>query len=112
MLAIASPVRLLSDDLGVHALALLAVEPGKVPHQWRTAAFAARVERTRRQLEPILEVGPLGSSFEREAFWRSQDAVSPGRRADAVRVAYGMRWLELASALRLPGWACWLGVDG
>jgi hypothetical protein len=101
------------DDLrcGIGILAL-AVGSRPVPGSWATATFAREVGRARAQLAPIDDPAVLARCFEGEAFLR--DAAAEGgdpRPIDAspVRVAYALRYAEVALGLRLPAWSMWLG---
>jgi hypothetical protein len=63
------------------------------------------VERYRRHLAPI-ELPPLlEASFGREAFQRL--AAPRARPATALRAAYAIRWIELATGIRLPPFQLW-----
>lgn len=88
------------------AAVLAAVGQGGGPGAWDRTGFARRVEAARRQLAPIGATRVLAESFRREA------CVGAGmkRSADAVRVAYAMRWLELTSGRALPPLHRWMAA--
>jgi len=89
--------RLLERD----ATLLLAVERGAaVPDAWRQPGFAARVRIAREHLAPIQEAHLLAESLAREACL--VHGVATGQ--DAVRVAYAIRWLEIAMGVALAAW--------
>jgi hypothetical protein len=69
-------------------------EPGRLPDAWRTTAFSARVDRVRAQLLPIRSLAALATSFSRE-----HDTRDP-----VVRLAYGLRWLELTGIVEERPW--------
>jgi hypothetical protein len=69
-------------------------DPRRVPGTWRSPGFAARVDRVRAQLLPIPSLSSLADSFTREH----------GLDDDAVRVAYGLRWLELSGQVDERPW--------
>lgn len=65
-----------------------------MPHTWATPAFAARLDRVRAQLLPIRTLAALADSFGREH----------GADDQLVRMAYGLRWLELSGAVDERPW--------
>jgi hypothetical protein len=75
-----------------------------VPDAWLRPAFAARVERTRRALEPITSHAALTASLAREAM----HSRPPSPASHAVRAAYALRWLELDDRVALPAWDIWI----
>jgi hypothetical protein len=83
------------------------------PPTWATRAFALRVQAARHQLAPIGRRAALVDSFRREAGHRSRGDASGSARErpawQAVRVAYAIRWIELASGTVLPAWKPWTG---
>lgn len=68
--------------------------PGRLPGAWRTPGFATRVDRVRAQLLPIRSLAALADSYTREH----------GTDDTVVRLAYGLRWLELSGALDERPW--------
>jgi len=74
-----------------------------VPDVWLRPGFAARVERSRRELGPIASRSALAASFAREAM----HSQPPSAASCAVRAAYALRWLELADRVVLPAWDIW-----
>jgi hypothetical protein len=90
---------MLSQD----AVGLLAGCGTAVPDTWLRPGFAARVERTRRELGPITSCTALAASFAREAM----HSRPPSPVVHAVRAAYAFRWLELADGVVLPAWGTW-----
>jgi hypothetical protein len=64
------------------------------PHRWRAPGFGRRVEDVRAHLAPIVISGLLEDSFAREAV-----------RSEPIRLAYAIRWLELAESRTLAGWS-------
>jgi hypothetical protein len=82
------------------------------PPAWGSARFAARVQATRGQLAPIARRSSLADSFCREAAQVADDFRDPARPEwQAVRMAYAIRWLELATGVVLPAWPAWMGSD-
>jgi hypothetical protein len=81
-------------------------EPMHLPQRWLSPAFGREVERTRAQLEPVTSRGVLASSFDREASVAVSRLapLSPGNPPGPVRVAYAIRWLELADDRRRADW--------
>lgn len=69
-------------------------DPRRMPGAWCTPAFAARLDRVRAQLLPIRSLSALADSFGREH----------GADDPLVRLAYGLRWLELTGALDERPW--------
>jgi hypothetical protein len=61
----------------------------------------------RRQLAPITSCGVLEASFGREASNRLVAGRTSVHGLSAVRIAYALRWLEIAAGLRLPPWEDW-----
>jgi hypothetical protein len=91
------------------AVAVLAAGRGiGVPDGWRRPGFAARVERTRRELAPVSGPAALASSLAREALHSRSRQPAPC----AVRAAYALRWLELTEGVTLPTWAAWIAPCG
>jgi hypothetical protein len=88
--------RLVGDVTVVRAVLM----QGGAPEAWRAAGFCGRVEAARRDLAPIASSGLLVESFRREAF----HGEPGGAAADAVRVAYAIRWLEVVLKLDVPPW--------
>jgi hypothetical protein len=84
------------------------------PPTWTSRAFASRVQAARDQLAPIGRRAALVESLRREAGHGSRaDASGSGRPGwQAVRVAYAIRWVELASGTVLPAWKAWTGLPG
>jgi hypothetical protein len=75
-----------------------------VPDTWRRPGFAARVERSRRELAPINSPATLAASFAREAMHSRPSWPA----THAVRAAYALRWLELTDSVVLPAWDTWI----
>lgn len=72
---------------------------------WREPAFAREVDLVRDQLAPIRSRRSLAASFERESFrWAGVDEAAGPVALPALRVAYALRWLELADGVMRPGW--------
>ena len=104
----------LDGDGARHELARLALEivvrtsePMSVPTPWTTVPFARDVERTRAQLAPLRTRRALATSFSREAsiaVSRPPAADLAPRLPGPVRVAYGVRWLELGDGRARPDW--------
>ncbi len=94
------------------AAAMTAVPVARVPALWRTPGFARRVETARQQISVARSRAVLASSFEREAGRLGPATRGAARRAEAVRVAYALRWLELAGGANLPAWPEWLDRAG
>ena len=65
-----------------------------MPGAWSTPAFAERLDRVRAQLLPIRSLAALADSFTREG----------GTDDPTVRLAYGMRSLELSGVLDERPW--------
>jgi hypothetical protein len=86
------------------ATVLAALDRGQGPAAWRRAAFARRVEATRRHLAPIAAADVLAESFRRESFLANPLRPTP----DAPRAAYAIRWLELVTGLHVPPWHAWM----
>jgi hypothetical protein len=80
--------------LTAYALGRSLRDPRRLPGHWATPAFAARVDRVRAQLLPIRTLAALADSFGRE---HGVDEV-------VVRLAYGLRWLELSGVLDERPW--------
>jgi len=95
-------------ELAALAEALAMVCGSGVPEPWRTPAFGRRVDGARLQLSAALSRAVLAASFEREACRLGPATQGATRHADAVRVAYALRWMELASGTELPTWTSWL----
>lgn len=92
--------RILERDVAT----VLAVRRGAaVPGPFRHPRFAARVRATRLQLAPLVDSRLLAASFAREALHARRPIGRPG----AVRVAYAVRWLEIADGVELPPWPAW-----
>ena len=68
--------------------------PSRLPRAWRTAHFATRIDRVRAQLLPIRTLAALADSYTREH----------GTDDTVVRLAYGLRWLELSGVLDERPW--------
>ena len=68
--------------------------PTRLPVAWRTVHFATRLDRVRSQLLPIRSLAALADSYTREH----------GTDDTAVRLAYGLRWLELSGVLDERPW--------
>ena len=92
--------RILERDV---ATVLAARSGAAVPGPWRHPRFAARVRATRLQLAQLLDPRLLAASFAREALHARRPIGRPG----AVRVAYAIRWLEIADGVVLPPWPAW-----
>jgi hypothetical protein len=97
-----------AGELEAISAVLVAVEVPHVPDAWRTPSFARRVEAARAQLRAARSRSVLAASFEREACRLGPATPGSVRRADAVRAAYALRWLELATGAELPSWHVWL----
>jgi hypothetical protein len=69
-------------------------DPRRMPGAWRAATFADRVDRVRVGILPIRSLAALADSYARE-----HATDDP-----AVRIAYGMRWLELSAGLDERPW--------
>ncbi len=82
-----------------------------MPNDIAARAFAGKVGRVRAQLAPIDDLDLLVRCFEGEAFQRFTARGDDGvpRHADStpVRVAYALRYAEIALGLRLPSWPLW-----
>jgi hypothetical protein len=74
-------------------LLLASLEGRLTPRRWRAPGFGRRVDDVRAHLAPIVASELLEESFAREAF-----------RSEPVRLAYAIRWLELAECRPMPGW--------
>jgi hypothetical protein len=61
------------------------------------------VGAARTQLAPLHDARLLAESFAREALHARRQIGRPG----AIRVAYAIRWLELATGTDLPPWPIW-----
>lgn len=86
-------------------------DPHRQPRVWADPSFALEVERIRSHLAPLVTRRTLTSSFGREAF-QTLDRDPPGTNPlGPIRAAYAIRWLELGSGARLPGWTRLLGAD-
>ena len=82
------------------------------PPTWDDATFAREVELIRCHLAPLRNRRSLTASFGREAFQTLDlDGATP-RPLGPIRAAYAIRWLELGSGARLPGWATLLALGG
>lgn len=68
--------------------------PARLPGSWRTAHFAMHLDRVRSQLLPIRSLAALADSYTREH----------GTDDTVVRIAYGLRWLELSGVLDERPW--------
>lgn len=66
----------------------------RLPPAWGSPGFTERLDRTRAQLLPIRSLAALADSFCREH--GTDDLV--------VRIAYGLRWLELSGQLEERPW--------
>ena len=97
-----------AGEIEAMAAALVAVEAARVPEAWRTPSFARRVEAARLQLRSARSRSVLAASLEREASRLGPATPGSARRADAVRAAYALRWLELTTGVGLPPWTAWL----
>ncbi len=88
-----APARALALD----ALRLLRAwyAPERRPAHWSDPRFQAAVESVRRQLWPIPSRRALASSFGREAFHVIVLVPTGALDADATRLGYALRWLEL-----------------
>jgi hypothetical protein len=98
-----------------HELARLALdvvvrtaEPVDLPRRWTGLAFRREVERTRAQLAPIRSRDALAASYSREASIAATRTGTEPAPLDIppgpVRVAYGIRWLELGDRRLRPAW--------
>ncbi len=76
------------------ALRRMLTDPCRLPGAWRSPQFATRLDRIRAQLLPIRSLAALADSFTREH----------GTDDTAVRLAYGLRWLELSGVLDERPW--------
>lgn len=76
------------------ALGRMLRTPSRLPGAWRTAHFATRIDRVRAQLLPIRTLAALADSYTREH----------GTDDTVVRLAYGLRWLELSGVLDERPW--------
>lgn len=74
-------------------LLLAGLEGQVTPVRWRAPGFGRRVDQVRSHLEPIHGTDMLAESFSREA--------APD---ESIRLAYAIRWLELAETRSIPGW--------
>jgi hypothetical protein len=83
---------------------------------WGEPAFAREVDRIRHHLAPIASRRSLLASYSREAFRGSDTGAwttdptdgwcgSEPTAAYAARVAYAVRWLELADGRSRPAWS-------
>jgi hypothetical protein len=95
-------------ELEALAAALTAVGPQHVPALWRTPSFARRVESARLHLGAARSRAVLADSFEREACRLGPATSGAARRAEAVRVAYALRWIELTRGVDQAVWPHWL----
>jgi len=81
-------------------------EEGRCPESWRPESFGREVSTVLGQLVPIRSASTLASSYAREGHRLSAPMAGPdpwagaGRPevADAIDVAYALRWLELDAA--------------
>jgi hypothetical protein len=90
----AAPSVMNGDTLVPLAGLLLASLEGRfTPRRWRAPGFCRRVEDVRAHLAPIVASDLLEDSFAREAV-----------RSEPIRLAYAIRWLELAESRPMPGW--------
>ena len=95
-------------ELEALAAAWGSIHAPHVPPVWRTPAFASRVESARAHLGAARSRAVLASSFEREACRLGPATIGAARRTEAVRVAYALRWIELARGVEQPVWPLWL----
>ncbi|MEW6226118.1 MAG: hypothetical protein AB1627_15950 [Chloroflexota bacterium] len=103
---------LVPGDLVRDASAIvLALCAGRRPGSWSGTRFVREVALVRAHLEPIRDARLLGVSYGREAFQSLPVSPRQVARATPVRVAYAMRWAELATGLRLPPLPAWLDAD-
>ena len=65
-----------------------------MPGAWRSPRFATRLDRVRIGLLPIRSLANLADSYAREH----------ARDDSAVRLAYGLRWLELSTGIDERPW--------
>ena len=65
-----------------------------LPPSWQTTGFSERLDRTRAQLLPIRSLAALADSFCREH----------GTDDPVIRIAYGLRWLELSGQVEERPW--------
>jgi hypothetical protein len=73
-----------------------------IPAGWSSPAFAARVREYRRQLEPHRGRDLLAYAYGREA---RRHGPLPAARAEAIDLAYAIRWLEMgATRPQVPDW--------
>lgn len=103
--------RVAGDPAGeVEALAagLSAALAAGAPEAWRAPGFARRVDAVRAGLTTARSRSVLAASFEREACRLGPATSGAARRAEAVRAAYAVRWLELGSGTTIPAWSAWL----
>jgi hypothetical protein len=98
------------------ALALDALRLGRLlrsgcrPGRWPGAAFGRRVDAVRAHLAPFRDRPLLAASLGREALLGAR--LGPGSiLASPVRVAYAVRWLELAAGEELPAWGELVATD-
>lgn len=91
------------------ALALDALHLGRLlrsgcrPGRWPGAAFGRRVDAVRTHLAPFRDRPLLAASLGREALLGSRRGSGSIARSP-VRVAYALRWLEIAAGEPLPPW--------
>lgn len=76
--------------------------PDRRPKHWSDPRFRTAVEVCRMQLRPIASRRALASSFGREAFQMIPPSAATAFDADAVRLAYALRWLELGPPAGVP----------
>lgn len=76
------------------ALSRMLRDPRRAPGAWRSPQFAERLDRVRIGLLPIRSLAALADSYAREH----------AREDSAVRLAYGLRWLELSAGLDERPW--------
>ena len=101
------PGDLVPDASGI----LLALCVGRRPRSWSRPRFVREVALVRAHLEPIGDAPLLAASYGREAFQSLPASPREVAQATPVRVAYAMRWAELATGLRLPPLPAWLDAD-
>jgi hypothetical protein len=89
-----------------------AIDPATLPRRWSTSAFAREVATVRAQLAPIQSRRGLAESFGREAAVAATTtpATIVPPEPGPVRVAYGIRWLELGDERIRPSWDAWIGL--
>jgi hypothetical protein len=101
-----APVPAPARALALDALRLLRRlrDPAQRPARWSQPSFAREIELVRSHLAPLRSRKALAASYGREAFHYALDETARDDPS-AVRLAYALRWLELADGVTGPGWS-------